>query len=145
MPGTISPSSSGFQRLDVGVPLTYNEGMDTPIDGEAPRRKGIVDTVKGYAANVLGATRSKVDDFSAEVEYRTFRILWMAVWVLVAITSLWFALLLGVLTIIFGFPLPPKYAFGVPALSFFLLSLISLGMFQKTKRSRRKRERDNAT
>jgi hypothetical protein len=49
--------------------------------------------------------------------------------------------MLACLTVIFGFHLPPKYAFGVPALSFLLLSLISLGMFQKTKRSRRKRER----
>jgi len=118
--------------------------MDTPLEGETPRRKGILDTVKTYAATIMGATRSKVDDISAEVEYRTFRILWMAVWGLAAITSLWFALLMGVLTIIFGFHLPPKYAFGFPALSFFLLSLVSFGMFQKTKRSRRKRERESA-
>jgi len=115
--------------------------MDAPLEGEAPRRKGIFDAVKGYAAAALGATRTKVDDFSAEVEYRTFRIIWLAVWGLVGIASLWFFLMLACLTVIFGFHLPPKYAFGVPALSFLLLSLISLGMFQKTKRSRRKRER----
>jgi uncharacterized membrane protein YqjE len=115
--------------------------MDTPLEGEPPRRKGIVDTIKGYATTMLGATRSKVDDISAEVEYRTLRLVWMLVWGLVGITSLWFALMLGVLTVIFGFHLPPKYAFGMPALAFLLLSLISLAMFQKTKRSQRKRER----
>ena len=112
-----------------------------PLEEEAPRRKGIVDTIKSYAASMLGATRTKVDDFSAEVEYRTFRIMWMAVWGLVGVTSLWLFLMLACLTVIFGFHLPPRYAFGVPALSFLLMSLVSFGMFEKTKRSRRKRER----
>lgn len=116
--------------------------MDTPLEGEAPRRRGILETAKGYVTNVLGATRAKVDDFSAEVEYRAFRMLWLTVWAIVGITSLWFALLLGVLTIIFGFHLPPKYAFGIPSLTFFIVSLVALLMFQKTKRSKRKQARD---
>jgi hypothetical protein len=124
--------------------LAYNDGMNTPLDDEAPRRKGILDSIKGYATSALGATRSKVDDISAEVEYRTLRLVWMLVWGLVGITSLWFALMLGVLTVIFGFHIPPKYAFGVPCLTFFLLSLVSLLMFQRTKHSRRKRERGAA-
>lgn len=114
--------------------------MDTPLEGEAPRRRGILDSIKGLAANVLGATRSRVEEISAEVEYRTFRILWLAVWAVVGITSLWLGLLMAVLTIIFGFHLPPKYAFGIPCLAFFAMSLVAFLMFQKTKRSRRKRE-----
>ena len=114
--------------------------MDTPLEGEAPRKRGILENLKTYAATMLGATRSRVDDISAEVEYRTFRILWMAVWGVVGITSLWLSLMLGCLTVIFGFHLPPRYAFGVPALTFLLLSLVSYLMFQKTKRSRRKRD-----
>lgn len=115
--------------------------MDTPLDEGTPRRKGILETAKSYVTTVLGATRARVDDFSAEVEYRAFRMLWLAVWGLIGITSLWFALLMGVLTIIFGFHLPPKYAFGIPSLTFFVVSLVALVMFQKTKRSRRKHER----
>lgn len=116
--------------------------MDTPIQEGTPRRKGMLETAKGYVANMLGATRAKVDDFSAEVEFRTFRMLWLTVWAIVGITSLWFGLLLGVLTIIFGFHLPPKYAFGIPSLTFFVVSLVALFMFQKTKRSQRKHARD---
>jgi uncharacterized membrane protein YuzA (DUF378 family) len=119
--------------------------MDTPLEGEAPRRKSILDTAKSYVVTVLGATRSKVDDFSAEVEYRTFRIIWMAVWGLIGITSFWIAILLGALTVIFGFHLPPKYAFGIPSLFFLIVGLGALAMFQKTKRSRRKRERVEAS
>ena len=118
--------------------------MDPSSASETPRRKGIVESAKSWIANALGATRSKVDDISAEVEYRTLRLVWMAVWGLVGIASLWLFLMLACLTVIFGFHLPPKYAFGVPALSFLLLTLVSFGMFQKTKRSRRKRERDHA-
>jgi uncharacterized membrane protein YqjE len=116
--------------------------MDTPLEGEAPRKRSILDTVKTYAATMLGATRTRVDDISAEVEYRTLRLVWMLVWGVVGLTSLWLFLMLACLTVIFGFHLPPKYAFGVPALTFLLMSLVSFFMLQKTKRSRRKRERD---
>ncbi len=115
--------------------------MDTPLEESTPRKKGILDTAKGYLVNVLGATRSKVEDFSAEVEYRTFRMLWLVVWALVGITSVWFAVLFGMLTVIFGFHLPPRYAFGIPSLVFLLVGLIAAGMFWKTKRSHRKPER----
>jgi hypothetical protein len=86
--------------------------MEPPIEEGAPRRKGILETAKGFVTNVPGATRSKVEDFSAEVEYRTFRVLWLVVWTLVGITSLWLAVMFAMLTVIFGFHLPPKYAFG---------------------------------
>jgi len=105
---------------------------------EAPRRKGLIESIKSYAANVLGATRSRVDDFSAEVEYRSLRLLWMVVWSLVGLTSLCLAAGFAVLTVIFGFHLPPKYAFGIPALIFFVLALISLVMFQKTRLTKRR-------
>jgi hypothetical protein len=112
--------------------------MDPTPAEETSRRPGILEKAKGYIVNVLGATRSKVDDFSAEVEFRTFRILWLTVWALVGITSLWFAVLFAVLTVIFGFHLPPKYAFGIPSLSFLLLGLVAVVMFMKTKHSHRK-------
>jgi uncharacterized membrane protein YuzA (DUF378 family) len=118
--------------------------MDTTPADETPRRRGVLDAAKGWIATALGATRSKVDDISAEVEYRTFRIIWMAVWGLVGITSLWLAVMLSVLTVIFGFHIPPKYAFGIPALFFLLVGLVAVALFQKTKRSRRKPERRNA-
>lgn len=63
---------------------------------------------KGFVVNVLGATRAKVEDISAEVEYRAFRILWLVVWSLVAITSVWLAVVFGMLTVILGFHLPPN-------------------------------------
>jgi hypothetical protein len=115
--------------------------MDTPVDEGTPRRRGILDTAKGYLVNVLGATRAKVEDFSAEVEYRTFRMLWLIVWAVVGVTSVWLAAMFATLTVIFGFHLPPKYAFGIPSLSFLLVGLIAAIMFQKTKRSHRKQER----
>jgi len=105
---------------------------------ETPRLKGLVETIKAYAAGALGATRSRVDDFSAEVEFRTFRILWLIVWTLVAISSLSLAVALGVLTIIFGFHLPPKYMFGIPSLVFLVIAVVAMVMFQRTKHSRRK-------
>lgn len=129
--------SNCFDRSTPGSRLTYNDGMNTPAD-ETPRRKGIVESVKGYAANALGATRSKVDDFSAEVEYRTFRILWMAVWALAGFVSLSLAISFAMLTVIFGFGLPPKYAFGIPAVVFFVVGLIAVLMFLKTRHSRRR-------
>jgi hypothetical protein len=112
--------------------------MDNPSAQEAPRRKSVIESVKGYIVSALGATRSKVDDFSAEVEYRTFRILWLAIWALVGFVSLSLAVSFAMLTVIFGFGLPPKYAFGIPAGVFFLVGAVAVVMFQKTKHSRRK-------
>lgn len=112
--------------------------MDNESADEIPRRKSIGEAAKGWIANVLGATRSRVEDFSAEVEYRTFRIVWLIVWALVGITSLWLAVTFAMLTVIFGFHLPPRYAFGIPSLTFLLLGLVAVVMFLKTKHSRRK-------
>lgn len=117
--------------------------MEPTSPQEPPRRKGVIEAIKGYVVNALGATRSRVDDFSAEVEYRAFRILWLIVWALVGITSASIAVTFAMLTVIFGLHLPAKYTFGIPALLFTVVSLVALVMFQKTKRSRRKPEPAN--
>jgi hypothetical protein len=88
--------------------------------------------------NVLGATRNRVEDFSADVQHRTLRILRLVIWTVVGATSLWLAVCFAMLTVIFGFDLPPKYAFGIPALVFLLVGLFSLVMFQRAKQSKRK-------
>ena len=113
------------------------QAMDRTTADQTPPRRGILETVKGYAASVLGTTRSRVDDFSAEVQHRTLRILWMIIWTVVGVTSLFFAVCFAMLTVIFGFHLPPKYAFGIPALVFLVVGAVSLMMFAGTKRSRR--------
>jgi uncharacterized membrane protein YqjE len=113
------------------------QAMDHTSEESAPRRRGIVDTIKGFMTDVLGATRNRVEDFSAEVQHRSLKLLWMIIWSVLGVVSLWFALCFSVLTIIFGFDLPPKYAFGIPALVFFVVSLLALVMFQRTKRSKR--------
>jgi hypothetical protein len=111
--------------------------MDQTTADEMPRRRGIVETIKGFFAGVLGATRDKVEEVSAEVQHRTIKIFFMVVWSLVGVLSLWLALCFAMLTVIFGFGLPPKYAFGVPALVFLVVGLVATLMFQKTKRSKR--------
>lgn len=112
--------------------------MDHTNPDPTPRRRGIIETAKGFVVNVLGATRNRVEDFSADVQYRTLRMLRLVVWMLVGAISLWLALCFAMLTVIFGFNLPPKYAFGIPALVFLGVGLISLLMFNRAKRSKRK-------
>ena len=111
--------------------------MDHTDAEEAPRRRGILETVKGFVANVLGATRDRVEDISAEVQHRALKILWLTIWSLVGAVSLWLAVCFAMLTVIFGFNLPPKYAFGIPALVFFAVSLVSFVMFKRAKQSKR--------
>ena len=112
--------------------------MDHTTADETPRRHGIVEKVKGLLAGMLGATRDKVEEVSAEVQHRAFRLLWMIVWSLVGAVSLWLALCFAMLTVIFGFGLPPKYMFGIPALVFVLVGGVSVLMFQRAKSSKRK-------
>jgi uncharacterized membrane protein YqjE len=111
--------------------------MDQPTRDDAPRRKGVIETIKGFIADVVGATRTRVDDFSAEVQHRAVRLLWMLIWTLVAATSLWLAVCFAMLTVIFGFGLPPKYAFGIPALVFLVVGLTAVWMFRRAKFSKR--------
>lgn len=117
--------------------LAYNDDVNTPPE-ENTRRKGLIESAKGYAASALGATRARVDDFSAEVEYRTFRILWMTVWAVAGFVSLSLAVSFAMLTVIFGFGLPPRYAFGIPAVVFLVVGMIASLMFLKAKHSRRR-------
>jgi hypothetical protein len=109
--------------------------MSTP-PGSPPKRS-IASQIKDYIAGAVGATRSRVDDFSAEVEHRAFRLLWMIVWGVVGTLSLGLAVAFAMLTVIFGFGLPPKYAFGIPALVFLLVGMAAAVMFQRAKSSRR--------
>jgi len=111
--------------------------MDHTTADDMPGRRGILGAVKGFVVNVLGATRDRVEDFSAEVQHRALRILWLIIWSVVGAVSLWLGLCLATLAIIFGFDLPPKYAFGIPALIFFAVGLLSFVMFQRTRQTKR--------
>jgi uncharacterized membrane protein YqjE len=113
--------------------------MDQPAANEMPRRRGILETIKRFVTGVVGATAEKVEEVSAEVQHRTLRIMWMIVWTLVAATSIWLAVCFAMLTVIFGFGLPPRYAFGIPALVFLAVGAVAVLMFQKAKGSRRRR------
>jgi len=111
--------------------------MDHTDAEDVPRRRGILDTIKGLAANMLGATRDRVEDLSAEVQHRALKILWLVIWSLAGAVSLWLAVCFAMLTVIFGFDLPPKYAFGIPTLVFFAVALVSFVMFKRAKASKR--------
>ena len=106
---------------------------------DVPPRRGILGTVKDYVVNVMGATRSRVEDFSAEVEHRVFRLVWMLIWTAAATVCLSFALMFGMLTVIFGLHLPPLYAFGIPMLVFLVVGLVSVLMLQRTRHSKSRR------
>lgn len=111
--------------------------MNHTTADETPRRRGILETLKGLVGTMLGATRTRVEDISAEVQHRALKILSLAIWTVVGATSLWLALCFAMLTVIFGFHLPPKYAFGIPAAVFLAVGLLSVVMFKRAKQSRR--------
>lgn len=100
------------------------------------RRIGIFSALKDRLADALGATRSRVDLFQADVEHRLFRMLAMLIWGAIAFTCLSLGLVFAVLTIIFGFHLPPKYVFGIPALLFIAVGLVGAIMFRVKKASK---------
>lgn len=112
----------------------------TNTDEEAPRRRGILETAKGFVAGVLGATQEKVEQVSAEVQHRTIKILFMIIWMVVAAMSLWLGVCFAMLTVIFGFGFSPKYAFGIPAVTFLLVGGVAALMFLKSKNSKRKKD-----
>jgi hypothetical protein len=60
----------------------------------------------------------------------------MLIWGAIAIVSLSFGVVLAVLTMIFGFHLPPKYAFGIPALLFLTVGALAALMFRVKKASK---------
>jgi len=109
--------------------------MTTP----SPREEGrgnIFGSLKNKLAEVLGASRTRIDLFQADVEHRLFRMLAMLIWGAIAFACLSLGLLFAVLTIIFGFHLPPKYAFGIPAVLFLAVGLIGAIMFRVKKASK---------
>jgi hypothetical protein len=103
-----------------------------------PGRTGIVATIKNYLADALGATRTRVDHFTADVEHRLFRLLAMLMWSAVALVCLSLGLFLAMLTVVFGFDLPPKYALGIPALVFLGVGAFAVVMFRFKKASKPK-------
>jgi len=110
--------------------------MSTGADPNLPSGGGIVDRIKGYVAKAIGTTRTRVDAFSADVEHRVLRLVGMIIWTLVAFICLSLGLLFAVLTIMFGFDLPPKYVFGIPAIIFLATGLLGLVMFKRKKSSK---------
>ncbi|HXV12969.1 MAG TPA: phage holin family protein [Candidatus Krumholzibacteria bacterium] len=102
---------------------------------------GIIASIKEKLADALGATRSRVDVFQADVEHRLFRLLAMLIWGVVAFVSLSLGLLLAMLTVLFGFDLPPKYAFGIPALVFLAIGAVAVIMLRVKKASKYDREK----
>src|SRR5262245_25456679 len=90
---------------------------DDTADRASTRSSGIFGAIKDRAADVLGATRSRVDLFQADVEHRLFRMIAIIIWTIVAFFCISTGLILALAAVIFGFDLPPKYAFGIPALA----------------------------
>jgi len=103
--------------------------------------KGVVGAMKDRLAEALGATRARVDLFQADVEHRLFRLLAVLIWGAIAFTCLSLGLVFAVLTIIFGFHLSPKYAFGIPALLFLGVGVIGAIMFRVKKASKYHRDK----
>lgn len=101
-------------------------------------RLGFVATIKDYVADAIGATRTRVDHFTADVEHRMFRLLGMLMWSAIAFVCLSLGLFLAMLTIVFGFDLPPKYALGIPALVFLGVGVVAVFMFRFKKASKPK-------
>ncbi len=99
-------------------------------------RTGIIASIKNKIADAIGATRSRVDNFQADVEHRLFRLLSMLIWGGIAIVSLSLGVVLAVLTLIFGFHIPPKYAFGIPALLFLTVGVVAVIIFRVKKASK---------
>jgi hypothetical protein len=111
--------------------------MNESFADASPQRRGVIGQIKDYLVNVLGATRDRMETFTAEVEHRVFRLIWMIVWALAGVVCLGLALVFAMLTVIFGLDLPPLYAFGIPMLVFLLVGAVALVMFKKTKSSKR--------
>jgi hypothetical protein len=112
-------------------------GMSIPRE----ERGGVISTVKNKIAEALGSTRSRVDLFQADVEHRLFRLAAMIVWSIVAFVCLSLGVMFAMLTVIFGFDLPPKYALGIPAAVFLSVGAIAVLMFRVKKASKFNRDK----
>ena len=108
---------------------------------DATSRLGLVAQLKARLADAIGTTRSRVDLFQADVEHRVLRLLGMLIWGAIAFTCLSLGLVFAVLTIIFGFHLPPKYAFGIPALVFLGVGVVGAVMYKVKKASKLGRDK----
>ena len=65
----------------------------------------------------------------------------MLIWGAIAFTCLSIGLVFLVLTIIFGFDLPPKYVLGIPALLFLAVGVVGAIMFRIKKASKFDRDK----
>jgi uncharacterized membrane protein YqjE len=93
-------------------------------DGKA--RPGIFERLKSQAANILGTSRTRIDTFSADIEQRIFHFFMMLILRLVALVCLSLGFFLAMLTVVFGFDLPPRYALGIPAAVFLLVGVVAV-------------------
>jgi len=129
----------------IGPGLCYDGNVSTKEESSRGERLsaggGILGSIKTRVADAIGATRSRVDLFQADVEHRLFRLLGMLIWGAIAIVSLSFGVVLAVLTMIFGFHLSPKYAFGIPAILFLVVGAVAAIMFRIRKASRYRPEK----
>ncbi len=108
---------------------------------EPGSRPGIFERFKAQAAEVIGTSRTRIDNFSADVESRIFHFLTMLVLRLVAFVCLTLGLFLAMLTVIFGFDLPPRYALGIPAAVLLLTGVIAVAVVKIKQRSKSRRRR----
>ncbi len=63
------------------------------------------------------------------------------IWTIVAFFCISTGLILALAAVIFGFDLPPKYAFGIPALALLATGLFALVMLRIKKGSKFDREK----
>lgn len=89
-------------------------------------RPGIFERLKSQAANILGTSRTRIDTFSADIEQRIFHFFMMLILRLVALVCLSIGFFLAMLTVVFGFDLPPRYALGIPAAVFLLVGTVAV-------------------
>jgi len=108
--------------------------MDTETN-QPGARPGLLDRLKAQAANVIGTSRTRIDNFSSEIENRIFHFLAMLLLRLVLFVCLSLGLLFAMLMVIFGFHLSPRYAFGIPAAVFLLVGLVAFVMLKVKKHS----------
>lgn len=107
-----------------------------PMETEANQtgaRPGIFEKLKAQAASVIGTSRTRIDNFSSEIENRIFHFLAMLLLRLVLFVCLSLGLMFAMLTVIFGFHLSPRYAFGIPAAVFLLIGLVAFVMLKIKK------------
>lgn len=105
--------------------------------------RSVLDAAKNWAASAIGTSRTRLDVFTSDVEDRIFRFIARIVWTAIAFVSLSFGILLAMLTVVFGFDLPPRYALGIPALAFLVLGLVAVVMKERKKRPARRSGRSD--